>query len=69
MKTTTIQFDERNLDAIDKLKKVFGASTNAAVIRKALALASLAADEADDNHSVTISGRRDRNPVRVSLDT
>ena len=69
MKTTTIQFDERNLDEINKLKKVFGAATNAAVIRKALALAALAADEADASHTVTISGRVDRKPIRVSLAT
>jgi transaldolase len=69
MKTTTVQFDERAQTEIEKLKKVFGATTNAAVIRKALALAALAAEEADDSHSVTISGRTPRKPVRVSLST
>ena len=69
MKTTTIQFDDHTQQEIDKLKRVFGATTTASVIRKALALAVLAADEADANRSVTIAGRSDRQPLRVSLAT
>jgi transaldolase len=67
MITTTIQFDEQSQKEIDKLKKIFGATTNAAVVRKALSLAALAADEADENRSVTISGDKTRTPIRVSL--
>jgi transaldolase len=69
MKTTTVQFDERAQRDIDKLKVVFGATTNASVIRKALALAALAAEEADESHSVTISGHGKRPAIRVSLST
>jgi hypothetical protein len=68
-KTTTMQFDEHTQEEIDKLKKVFGASTNVAVIRKALALAALAAEEADANLRITITGRSDRKPIRVGLAT
>ena len=69
MQTTTIQFNERNLAEIARLRAVFGASSNEAVIRKALALAALVAQEADASNSVTISGRSDRKPIRVSLAT
>ena len=67
MKTTTIQFDERSQSEIDKLKKVFSASTNAAVVRKALALAALIATEADENHQVTIRKRSKEGNLYVSL--
>ena len=67
MKTTTIQFDERSQKEIDRLKVVFGATSNAAVVRKALALASMVAEEADENQTVTVSGRIDKEPIRVSL--
>ena len=69
VKTTTVQFDSRSQQEIDKLKTVFGATTNAAVIRKALALAALAAEEADESHSVTILAHGTRAPIRVSLST
>ncbi len=69
MKTTTVQFDERAQQEIDKLKKVFGTTTNAGVIRKAIALAVLVGEEADANHSITISGHDTRAPIRVSLTT
>jgi len=67
MKTTTIQFDENSQAEIDKLKKVFGSSSNAAVVRRALALAAVIAQEADENRNVTILGRNNRDNIRVSL--
>ncbi|MCQ8278000.1 hypothetical protein NFI95_06015 [Acetobacteraceae bacterium KSS8] len=67
MKTTTIQFDERSQREIDKLKRVFSASTNAAVVRKALALAAVIAEEADENHQVAIRKRSREGDLYVSL--
>ena len=67
MKTTTIQFDERSQGEIDKLKTVFGATSNAAVVRKAIALASLVAEQADENQMVSITGRNKKEPIHVSL--
>ena len=67
MKTTTIQFDERSQGEIDKLKTIFGATSNAAVVRKAIALASLVAEQADENQMVSITGRNKKEPIHVSL--
>jgi hypothetical protein len=66
-RTTTFQFDERTLQNIDALKDVFGATSTAAVIRKALALASLAAKQATPDHTVTIGGKEPA--ITVSLST
>lgn len=67
MKTTTIQFDERSQEEINKLKSAFSAATTASVIRKALALAVMIAEEADENHNVTISGDKFKEPIRVNI--
>ena len=69
LKTTTVQFDEHAQGEIEKLKKVFGTTTNAGVIRKAIALAILVGEEADENRSITIAGNGTRAPIRVSLTT
>jgi hypothetical protein len=62
---TTVQFDERAVENIDKLREVYGATSTAAVIRRALALASMVADEATPERTVTIKGKRD--PITESL--
>ena len=62
---TTVQFDERTAENIDKLREVYGATSTAAVIRRALALASLVAREATPDRTVTITGKGE--PVTVSL--
>jgi hypothetical protein len=64
-RATTFQFDERTLDNIDKLREVYGATSTAAVIRRALALASLVAKEATPDREVTIKGKGE--PVTISL--
>jgi hypothetical protein len=47
--------DHATLEAISDLKRVFGAKTNADVVRKALALAQVAAENADpSNNTLTI---------------
>lgn len=43
MATTSYEVDEHTADARAELQKVFEVKTNAAVIRKALALATVAA--------------------------
>lgn len=54
MAQTTFEVDQATLDAIAELKNAFGVKTNAQVIRRALALARVAARNADDNHTLTI---------------
>jgi len=52
---TSIQLDEGTADAIEKLKTVFGVTSNTAVIRKAIALSRVAANAADTgDNTVTI---------------
>ena len=65
MPVTTFEMDDRTLAAIRELQTVFGVRTNAAVLRKAIALAIAAASKATPEHTVTISGRDE--PLTISL--
>ncbi len=66
-RTTTVTFDDQTRQNIDALKEVFGATTTAAVIRKALALASLAAKQATPERTIVLGGKEP--PITVSLAT
>ena len=66
MAMTSVVFDERTTEAIAKLKEAFGVSTNAAVIRKALGLAKLVAEHADENHNVLIGGKDDFVKINIA---
>ena len=46
--------DEATAETIEELQKDFGVSTSAAVIRKALGLALVAARNAGKDHTITI---------------
>lgn len=54
MAQTTFEVDPATLAAIIDLKQKFGVRTNAQVIRKALALARVAALNADADNTITI---------------
>jgi hypothetical protein len=54
MAQTTFDVDAATLAAIGELKEKFGVKTNAQVIRKALALARVAAQNADSENALTI---------------
>jgi hypothetical protein len=58
--------DEHTAELLAQLQPTFGVQSNAAVIRKALALASIAREHADDDGTITISGGASP-PVKVSL--
>jgi hypothetical protein len=47
------------LDLIEQLKKTFGVDTNTAVLKRALALARVAAGNQRDDHTITIVGKDD----------
>jgi hypothetical protein len=49
------------------LQKTFGVKTNAAVIRKALALANVASQHADTGNTITIAPSEGKRAVKVSL--
>lgn len=67
MATTSFEVDERTADALAALQKTFGVKTNAAVIRKALALAAVAAQHAGPDNTITIASNDGKPPVKVSL--
>lgn len=58
--------DEHTAELLTRLQKTFGVDSNAAVIRKALALASIASEQAGTDHTVTIAGEG-KAPVKVAL--
>jgi predicted negative regulator of RcsB-dependent stress response len=61
MAQTTFEVDDVTLDALAELKKTFGVRTNAQVIRKALALAKVAAQNAGRDNTLTIVSTDDDN--------
>lgn len=66
MAVTSFEVDERTAELLAQLQKTFGVKTNAAVIRKALALANVASRHADADNTITI-GSDAKPPVKVSL--
>jgi hypothetical protein len=68
MPVTSFDVDERTAALLADLQKTFGVKTNAAVIRKALALANVASQHAGPDHTITIAASDDGKPaVKVSL--
>lgn len=64
---TSFQLDSGTAGAIDELKEVFGVSSNTAVIRKAIALARVAAKNSNtDDKTVTLMDK-DGVPLKISL--
>jgi hypothetical protein len=51
--------NEETLQLLDELKETFGVDTNTAVLRRALAIARLAAKNQRDDHTVSIVGKDD----------
>ena len=64
---TSFIVDERTAEAIAELKTLFGVKTNAAVIRKALALSRVVGQHVDDHNNVIIAGKDDA--IRINLTT
>lgn len=56
----TFMVDEKTLGIIESLKVSFGVGTNAAALRRALAIARLAAENQRDDHTITLIGKDDR---------
>jgi hypothetical protein len=67
MAVTSFEVDEHTAQIIEQLQKTFGVKTNAAVIRKALALANVARQHAGSDHTITITSDDGKPPVKVSL--
>jgi hypothetical protein len=68
MAVTSFAVDERTAALIARLRETFGVNTNAAVIRKALALANVASQQANADNTITIAPTDDGKPaVKISL--
>lgn len=60
MTQTSFVIDDQTAAAMEELKAVLGVKTNAAVIRKAIALTRLVARGADADHAITIVDKDNR---------
>ena len=68
MAVTSFEVDERTAALLAELQKTFGVKTNAAVRRKALAMANVASQHAGPDDTITIATSGDGKPaVKVSL--
>lgn len=52
MAQTSFDIDQKTSDALEQLKDVYGVTSNAAVLRRALAIALLASRQADEDHNI-----------------
>ena len=64
---TSFQLDPGTAQAIDELKATFGVTSNTAVIRKAIALARIAAKNGDNADGTVTLLTEDGTPLKVSL--
>ncbi|HEY2659867.1 MAG TPA: hypothetical protein VGI79_09110 [Caulobacteraceae bacterium] len=64
---TSFQLDDGTAAAIDELKTAFGVSSNTAVIRKAIALARIAAKNGDQADGTITLVDKDGAPLKISL--
>lgn len=63
MAQTSFDIDEKTAAALETLKDVYGVPSNAAVMKRALAIALVAAKQADEDHNIHFL-RRDENDDR-----
>jgi len=68
MAQTSFEIDEKTSEALDRLKNVYGVSTNAGVIKRALAIALAASKFADPDFNIHIrSEQKDGTEKEVVL--
>jgi len=58
-------FPDQTVHAMDALQKTFGVKNNAEVIQRALALAQIVSEKADDQNTVVVVGRDE--PIKLTL--
>ncbi|GJD47515.1 hypothetical protein OPKNFCMD_0223 [Methylobacterium crusticola] len=59
MAQTSFDIDEKTASALNSLKETYGVSSNAAVLRRALAIALAASQYADDDHNIHLLNATD----------
>ena len=67
--SATFKFDTKTLATIQGLKSRLGATSDAEVIQKALALAKLATSKADSDNNITISPSQGGENIKINLGT
>jgi len=65
-KQKSYQTDERTERLLSELREGFGVTTDSAVIRRALALASVMVRNAAEDHTVTVVGSNNQ-PTKIIL--
>ena len=56
-KMTSIRFDEKTTDLLEQLKTHYGASSKAEILRKSIALLSIASEADDENAKLIVKGK------------
>ena len=59
MAQTSFEIDDKTALALENLKKVYGVSSNAAVLKRALALALIASKYGDDDFNLHLLSKDD----------
>jgi hypothetical protein len=54
MAQTSFDIDDKTSEILEGLKKVYGVNSNAGVLRRALAIALIAARHADEDHNIRL---------------
>lgn len=49
---TSFEIDDKTAEALDRLKGVYGVTSNAAVLKRALAIALVASKQADEDNNI-----------------
>ena len=65
MPQTTFDMDAKTLESINDLKKKFNLRTNSQVLRRALALAKIAAEASGEDGYVTIADKNGQHATTV----
>jgi hypothetical protein len=65
-KQKSYQTDERTENLLSELREGFGVATDSAVIRRALALASVIVRNAGEDHTITVIGPNNQ-PTKIIL--
>ena len=54
MAQTSFEIDEKTADLLETLREVYGVKSNAAVLKRALAIALVASKQADEDYNIHI---------------
>lgn len=67
MAQTSFEIDEKTSEALTRLKEVYGVNSNAAVLKRALAIALIASKHADKDDNIHMISRDDGKEQEILL--